>query len=210
MNVDQLPPTSSSSRTTTNTFHDQHVIPEERQIEHRDERHVPDSYRHSSYEYLSSSHVGGDIHPQYHPHPHHHQHHHRPSSPSQKNHMPASYSPTSYHYQPSSLLDEPSATNSYPTQRLNQQPISASSLSAYVPQVSNPNRHSLLPTTSEDSGNESSANYHQQLTTAPTNQTHFVVVAIDFGTTFSGYAFAFTRDIDSILMMRKVDGNDPG
>jgi hypothetical protein len=36
------------------------------------------------------------------------------------------------------------------------------------------------------------------------------VVAIDFGTTFSGYAFAFTRDIDSILMMRKVDGNDPG
>jgi hypothetical protein len=39
---------------------------------------------------------------------------------------------------------------------------------------------------------------------------HFVVVAIDFGTTYSGYAFAFTRDVDSILMMRKVDGNDPG
>lgn len=39
---------------------------------------------------------------------------------------------------------------------------------------------------------------------------HFVVVAIDFGTTYSGYAFAFTRDMDSILMMRKVDGNDPG
>ena len=37
-----------------------------------------------------------------------------------------------------------------------------------------------------------------------------MVVAIDFGTTYSGYAFAFTRDIDSILMMRKVDGNDPG
>jgi hypothetical protein len=68
------------------------------------------------------------------------------------------------------------------------------------------NRHSLLPTTSDDSGNESSVNYQQPIT----NNTHFVVVAIDFGTTFSGYAFAFTRDIDSILMMRKVDGNDPG
>ena len=60
------------------------------------------------------------------------------------------------------------------------------------------------PITSDDSGNESSINYH------PKTNPHFVVVAIDFGTTFSGYAFAFTRDIDSILMMRKVDGNDPG
>jgi hypothetical protein len=66
------------------------------------------------------------------------------------------------------------------------------------------NRHSLNPIPSDDSGNESSTNYHQK------NTSHFVVVAIDFGTTFSGYAFAFTRDIDSILMMRKVDGNDPG
>ncbi|CAF1456479.1 unnamed protein product [Rotaria sp. Silwood1] len=66
------------------------------------------------------------------------------------------------------------------------------------------NRHSLNPVTSDDSGNESSINYHKKI------NSHFVVVAIDFGTTFSGYAFAFTRDIDSILMMRKVDGNDPG
>ncbi|CAF1069173.1 unnamed protein product, partial [Adineta ricciae] len=58
--------------------------------------------------------------------------------------------------------------------------------------------------TSDDSGNESSLNYRQK------SNPHFVVVAIDFGTTYSGYAFAFTRDIDSILMMRKVDGNDPG
>ena len=58
--------------------------------------------------------------------------------------------------------------------------------------------------TSDDSGNESSINYRQK------SNPHFVVVAIDFGTTYSGYAFAFTRDIDSILMMRKVDGNDPG
>ena len=39
---------------------------------------------------------------------------------------------------------------------------------------------------------------------------HFVVVAIDFGTTFSGYAFSFTRDPESIHMMRKWEGGDPG
>ncbi|ELT91702.1 hypothetical protein CAPTEDRAFT_166803 [Capitella teleta] len=39
---------------------------------------------------------------------------------------------------------------------------------------------------------------------------HFVIVAIDFGTTFSGYAFSFTRDPDSIHMMRKWEGGDPG
>ena len=64
----------------------------------------------------------------------------------------------------------------------------------------------LHPHTSDDSGNESSL--HPPSHTK--NNAHFVVVAIDFGTTYSGYAFAFTRDIDSILMMRKVDGNDPG
>ena len=37
-----------------------------------------------------------------------------------------------------------------------------------------------------------------------------VVVAIDFGTTFSGYAFAFTRDSSSIHMMRRWEGGDPG
>ena len=37
-----------------------------------------------------------------------------------------------------------------------------------------------------------------------------MVVAIDFGTTFSGYAFSFTRDPTSIHMMRKWEGGDPG
>ena len=37
-----------------------------------------------------------------------------------------------------------------------------------------------------------------------------VVVAIDFGTTFSGYAFSFTRDASSIHMMRRWEGGDPG
>ncbi|XP_068081163.1 heat shock 70 kDa protein 12A isoform X2 [Anabrus simplex] len=40
---------------------------------------------------------------------------------------------------------------------------------------------------------------------------HFVVVAIDFGTTYSGYAFCFTRDPElNIHMMRKWEGGDPG
>ena len=39
---------------------------------------------------------------------------------------------------------------------------------------------------------------------------HFVVVAIDFGTTMSGYAFSFVRDPGSIHMMRKWEGGDPG
>jgi len=37
-----------------------------------------------------------------------------------------------------------------------------------------------------------------------------VVVAIDFGTTFSGYAFSFTRDASSVHMMRRWEGGDPG
>ncbi|GFT16550.1 heat shock 70 kDa protein 12A [Nephila pilipes] len=41
-------------------------------------------------------------------------------------------------------------------------------------------------------------------------QNYFVVVAIDFGTTYSGYAFSFTQDPDNIHMMRKWEGGDPG
>ncbi|XP_063598822.1 uncharacterized protein LOC134775279 isoform X2 [Penaeus indicus] len=40
--------------------------------------------------------------------------------------------------------------------------------------------------------------------------THFVVVAIDFGTTYSGYAFSFTRDPENVHMMKKWEGGDPG
>ncbi|XP_055927818.1 uncharacterized protein LOC129959051 isoform X1 [Argiope bruennichi] len=46
--------------------------------------------------------------------------------------------------------------------------------------------------------------------TSSHNQGFFVVVAIDFGTTYSGYAFSFTRDPDNIHMMKKWDGGDPG
>jgi len=45
----------------------------------------------------------------------------------------------------------------------------------------------------------------------PAAQRHFVVVAIDFGTALSGYAFAFVRDpCRAIHMMRRWDGGDPG
>uniref|UniRef100_A0A8B9C3P5 Heat shock protein family A (Hsp70) member 12B n=1 Tax=Anser brachyrhynchus TaxID=132585 RepID=A0A8B9C3P5_9AVES len=37
-----------------------------------------------------------------------------------------------------------------------------------------------------------------------------VVVAIDFGTTSSGYAFSFCSDPEAIHMMRKWEGGDPG
>ncbi|TRY54463.1 hypothetical protein DNTS_009180 [Danionella cerebrum] len=37
-----------------------------------------------------------------------------------------------------------------------------------------------------------------------------VVVAIDFGTTSSGYAFSFTEDAETIHMMRRWEGGDPG
>uniref|UniRef100_A0AAQ4RID1 Heat shock protein 12B n=1 Tax=Gasterosteus aculeatus aculeatus TaxID=481459 RepID=A0AAQ4RID1_GASAC len=37
-----------------------------------------------------------------------------------------------------------------------------------------------------------------------------VVVAIDFGTTSSGYAFSFTQDSDAIHMMKRWEGGDPG
>ena len=38
----------------------------------------------------------------------------------------------------------------------------------------------------------------------------WVVVAIDFGTTFSGYAYSLTREPDSVHIMRKWEGGDPG
>ncbi len=37
-------------------------------------------------------------------------------------------------------------------------------------------------------------------------QTHFSVVAIDFGTTYSGYAFSFAHDPEDIHVMRKWEG----
>lgn len=213
--------TSSLSRSTNDPLLEQRLIKEESQLEHS----VPESYHHTPYEYMSSGvgggggGGGGNNNNQYsfsHP---------RTSSPSSKyptKSLPSSsHSPTSYRYPPASVIDEStlstySINRSAQHQQQHQQQLSSSSLSAYVPQHnynnnSNLTRQSLLPTTSDDSGNESSINYHQQHQQHhSTNNTHFVVVAIDFGTTFSGYAFAFTRDIDSILMMRKVDGNDPG
>jgi len=229
MNVDQ----GLSSRTTTTTsptHHDQH-LPKDDNL--NIERHVPDSYHHSSYEYLSSGNGLASVSSPNHPFnssnnlstPHPISSQKYPSKSVTSN----SYSPTSYRYQAAAVLDEHSSINRSTTTNLHhhqqhqqhqqnqqqqqqqQQQLSTSSLSAYVPHPFNPNRHSALGTTSDDSGNESSVNYHQQQLTSTGNpNTHFVVVAIDFGTTFSGYAFAFTRDIDSILMMRKVDGNDPG
>ena len=45
---------------------------------------------------------------------------------------------------------------------------------------------------------------------SPKQHSYFVVVAIDFGTTYSGYALSFTRDPDNVHMMRNWEGGDPG
>ncbi|XP_072042338.1 heat shock 70 kDa protein 12A-like isoform X2 [Amphiura filiformis] len=44
----------------------------------------------------------------------------------------------------------------------------------------------------------------------PQRRPHSVVIAIDFGTTFSGYAYSFSRDPYHIQIMRKWEGGDPG
>ncbi|CAF1160163.1 unnamed protein product [Rotaria sordida] len=208
MNINQSS-SSSLSRSLNDPVHEQNIVKEESHLE----RSVPESYHHSSYEYLSSTIGEGNIN-QLSPSTNLSSHQQTPSPPQKypnKYVTSSSYSPTSYRYPPASTIDD-STHITYPNNRSTQQQqqLLTSSHSTHVPQHhhhhNNTNRHSLHPTTSDDPRNESHPNYQQQLT----NNTHFVVVAIDFGTTFSGYAFAFTRDIDSILMMRKVDGNDPG
>ncbi|TRY60482.1 hypothetical protein DNTS_028913, partial [Danionella cerebrum] len=42
------------------------------------------------------------------------------------------------------------------------------------------------------------------------SQSYVVVVAIDFGTTSSGYAYAFTKEPECIHTMRRWEGGDPG
>lgn len=201
------------TRTLNDPSHDQHISNLESQYEHT----VPESYNRSSYEYLSSGIGEGNIN-QLSPSanlPSHQQSSSSSLKYPNKYVTSASYSPTSYRYPPASIIDESahiSTTYSNNRQSQSQQQLSTSSHSAHTPHNNSnnnnniANRHLLHPTPSDDSGTESSTHYQQQTG----NNTHFVVVAIDFGTTFSGYAFAFTRDIDSILMMRKVDGNDPG
>lgn len=65
-------------------------------------------------------------------------------------------------------------------------------------------RYTRSGRSSIDSGTSSGP----QITKQPPG--HFVVVAIDFGTTFSGYAFSFSQEPNSIHMMRKWEGGDPG
>ncbi|GFY69055.1 heat shock 70 kDa protein 12A [Trichonephila inaurata madagascariensis] len=64
--------------------------------------------------------------------------------------------------------------------------------------------HPLMNGHSFDTGNRTGTQ------SSSPQQNYFVVVAIDFGTTYSGYAFSFTQDPDNIHMMRKWEGGDPG
>ncbi|CAH1784619.1 unnamed protein product [Owenia fusiformis] len=74
-------------------------------------------------------------------------------------------------------------------------PQSPMSLESFDSAIARSHRSSV------DSGHSSDPSRHHG---------HFVIVAIDFGTTYSGYAFSFTRDPESIHMMRKWEGGDPG
>uniref|UniRef100_H3DQZ8 Heat shock protein 12A n=1 Tax=Tetraodon nigroviridis TaxID=99883 RepID=H3DQZ8_TETNG len=44
----------------------------------------------------------------------------------------------------------------------------------------------------------------------PSGPSFVVVVAIDFGTTSSGYAYAFTKEPECLHVMRRWEGGDPG
>ena len=70
--------------------------------------------------------------------------------------------------------------------------------------------HMYTRRTSLPHSDSSSPTLPAAATTANGHESHFVVAAIDFGTTYSGYAFSFIRDPDSIHMMRKWEGGDPG
>ena len=79
----------------------------------------------------------------------------------------------------------------------------SSSIEAFPSANSNSPLHVSLHTLSSNGRTTSGSS-------SPSDCKHFVVAAIDFGTTYSGYAFSFTRDPDSIHMMRKWEGGDPG
>ncbi|XP_072353858.1 heat shock 70 kDa protein 12B-like isoform X2 [Scyliorhinus torazame] len=66
----------------------------------------------------------------------------------------------------------------------------------------NPESYSIAPLTPSVSP--------RSLGSTPRYQPFSVVVAIDFGTTASGYAFSLVQDPETIHMMRRWEGGDPG
>ena len=51
-----------------------------------------------------------------------------------------------------------------------------------------------------------SADGHSRIIDETPQFSHLVVVAIDFGTTYSGYAYSFTHDPENVHIMRKWEG----
>ena len=70
--------------------------------------------------------------------------------------------------------------------------------------------HITADLTAVSTGSDTAAASTATSTSAAAAERHFIVVAIDFGTTYSGYAFSFVRDPDSVHMMRRWEGGDPG
>ncbi|GIY74543.1 heat shock 70 kDa protein 12A [Caerostris extrusa] len=87
----------------------------------------------------------------------------------------------------------------FPASIISESPNAVYPLQVSVDHNSNPLLHN------EVSCNQRTSPCSVDSGTSSHNQGFFVVVAIDFGTTYSGYAFSFTRDPDNIHMMKKWD-----
>uniref|UniRef100_A0A8C4RR73 Heat shock protein 12B n=1 Tax=Erpetoichthys calabaricus TaxID=27687 RepID=A0A8C4RR73_ERPCA len=62
----------------------------------------------------------------------------------------------------------------------------------------------------QPASSQSTSCFSYSITRPRSSRPFSVVVAIDFGTTSSGYAFSFTQDPEAIHMMRRWEGGDPG
>ncbi|EPY82157.1 HSPA12B-like protein [Camelus ferus] len=69
--------------------------------------------------------------------------------------------------------------------------------------LTQPPTHGLSPTLWFSATNDADPNVSEQ-------QTFLVVVAVDFGTTSSGYAYSFAKEPECIHVMRRWEGGDPG
>ena len=108
--------------------------------------------------------------------------------------------------QPSQEIQSPSETESNispsgSTQKVEDQKQPSQEINADVHKALETLDNAIMEVSAESPTVESESKLHRG---------HIVVVAIDFGTTYSGYAYSFTRDPSQVHMMRKWEGGDGG
>lgn len=96
---------------------------------------------------------------------------------------------------------EYSISPSGPTQKVEDQKQPSQEINADVHKALETLDNAIMEVSAESPTVESESKLHRG---------HIVVVAIDFGTTYSGYAYSFTRDPSQVYMMRKWEGGDGG